>query len=125
MSYVYYNPNPIRLSVGDCVIRAISCALDMSWKEAYLAVCAKGLTMYDMPSANRVWGQFLKDNGFVKKQIPDVCPECYSVREFCFDNPRGIYVLGTGEHVVCVRDGNYFDSWDSGMEIPIYYFERR
>ena len=81
--------------------------------------------MCDMPSANRVWGQFLKDKGFRKVQIPDVCPECYTVREFCRDNPRGIYVLGTGEHVVCVRNGDYFDSWDSGMEIPIYYFERR
>lgn len=27
MSYVYYNPNPLKLSVGDCTIRAISRAL--------------------------------------------------------------------------------------------------
>lgn len=27
-------------------------------------------------------------------------------------------------HVVCVQDGYYYDSWDSGNEIPIYYWER-
>ena len=66
MSYVYYNPNPLKLSVGDCTIRAISCALNMSWKETYLALCTQGFQMYDMPSANRVWGEYLKSKGFKK-----------------------------------------------------------
>ena len=122
--YVYYNPNPIGLSVGDCVIRAISCALNQSWIKTYTDLLAQGLSMFDMPSANRVWGQFLKTKGFKKFQIPDFCPDCYTIRDFCYDNPYGIFVVGTGEHVVCVIDGHYFDSWDSGNEVPIYYFKR-
>ena len=122
--YVYYNPNPIGLSVGDCVIRAISCALNQSWVKTYTDLLAQGLSMFDMPSANRVWGQFLKTKGFKKFQIPDFCPDCYTIRDFCYDNPYGIFVVGTGEHVVCVIDGHYFDSWDSGNEVPIYYFKR-
>ena len=124
MFYVYYNPNPLKLSVGDCVIRAISCALNKSWKETYVEIVTQGFMMYDMPSANRVWGQYLKSKGFRKYQIPDTCPDCYTVRDFCYEHPRGIYILGTGEHVVCVKNGHYFDSWDSGNEIPIYYFKR-
>ena len=124
MSYVYYNPNPLGLSVGDCTIRAISQALSMTWKETYLALMNQGLHMYDMPSANRVWGEFLKLNGFKKYQLPDTCPDCYTIRDFCYDFPVGTYVVGTGEHVVCVKNGNYFDSWDSGNEIPLYYFKR-
>ena len=27
-------------------------------------------------------------------------------------------------HVVCVEDGKYFDSWDSGNEIPLFYWEK-
>ena len=123
--YIYYNPNPKGLSVGDCTIRAISCALDLSWKRTYLYLVLQGLQMCDMPSANRVWGQFLKNNGFVKHQIPDTCPECYTIKDFCYDNPNGTFVVGTGEHVVCVIDGNYYDSWNSGNEIPIYFFHRR
>ena len=125
MAYIYYNPNPFKLSVGDCTIRAISCALNQSWKETYMGLVNQGYQMYDMPSANRVWGQYLKNNGFKKYQIPDTCPECYTIRDFCYDFPYGTYVVGTGEHVVCVYNGNYYDSWDSGNEIPIYYFERR
>ena len=81
--------------------------------------------MCDMPSANRVWGEYLKSKGFKKFQMPDMCPECYTVRDFCQHNPHGIFILGTGEHVVCVIEGDYYDSWDSGYEIPIYYFQRR
>lgn len=123
--YIYYNPNPKGLSVGDCTIRAISCALSLSWKRTYLYLVSQGLQMCDMPSANRVWGQFLKNNGFVKHQIPDTCPECYTIKDFCYDNPEGTFVVGTGEHVVCVIDGDYYDSWNSGNEIPIYFFHRR
>lgn len=125
MSYVYYNPNPLKLSVGDCTIRAISRALNYSWKHTYLSLAIQGFLMYDMPSANRVWGEFLKSQNFIKRQIPDTCPDCYTIRDFCIDNPIGTFIVGTGEHVVCVINGDYYDSWDSGNEIPIYYFERR
>lgn len=125
MAYIYYNPNPLGLSVGDCTIRAISRALDLSWTDTYMGLVNQGYQMYDMPSANRVWGQYLKDNGFKKFQLPDFCPECYTIRDFCYDYPIGTYIVGTGEHVVCVRNGDYYDSWDSGNEIPIYYFKRR
>ena len=124
MSYVYYNPNPLKLSVGDCTIRAISCALNYTWEHTYNALARQGYKMCDMPSSNRVWSEFLKLKGFKKYQIPDTCPVCYTIRDFCYEHPIGIYILGTGEHVVCVIDGDYYDSWDSGNEIPIYYFER-
>ena len=125
MSYISYNPNPKGLSVGDCTIRAISRALNLSWVKTYISLVVQGLKMCDMPSANRVWGEFLKSKGFQKFQIPDTCPDCYTIRDFCYDNPFGIFVVGTGEHVVCVIDGDYYDSWDSGNEIPIYYFIKR
>lgn len=123
--YVYYNPNPLGLSVGDCTIRAISCALNIPWEQTYDLLAQLGFDMSDMPSSNRVWSELLKINGFKKYQLPDTCPACYTIRDFCYDHPVGIYVVGTGEHVVCIKNGNYFDSWDSGNEIPIYYFQRR
>lgn len=72
MSYIYYNPNPLKLSVGDCTIRAISCALGISWDDTYCALADLGFEMYDMPSANRVWGQFLKINRFKMNGTQDV-----------------------------------------------------
>lgn len=125
MSYIKYNPNPKNLSVGDCTIRAISCALGLSWEETYLSLLIQGYLMSDMPSSNRVWGDFLKSQGFTKHQLPDTCPDCYTIRDFCHDFPYGTFIVGTGEHIVTIINGNYYDSWDSGYEIPIYYFERR
>ena len=56
--------------------------------------------------------------------IPNSCPDCYTVRDFCFDNPRGAFLLATGSHVVTVIDGDYYDTWNSGSEVPIYFWTK-
>jgi len=35
MSFIYYNPNPERKLVGDCVIRAISKVTNQTWEDTY------------------------------------------------------------------------------------------
>ena len=123
MSFVQANPNPRNGRVGDCVIRAITIATDSTWEKVYSELAAYGFMMGDMPSSNEVWAQYLKDKGFKRAIIPDDCPkDCYTIRDFCEDNSKGIYILGTGSHVVAVIDGNYYDTWDSGYEVPIYYW---
>lgn len=123
--FIYLNPNPAKILVGDCVIRAISISQDRSWLSVYDDICSQGRELYDMPSSNEVWGQYLKGLGYKKRIIPDNCPNCYTLREFANDNPIGNFIVGTGTHVICVINGNYYDTWDSGDEVPIYYFERR
>lgn len=125
MSYVYHNSNPDGKIVGDCVIRAISLATGKTWSDTYIDISEKGLSMHDMPSSNYVWSSYLKDLGFRRQIIPDTCPDCYTIREFTYEHPYGIFILGTGSHVVTVIDGNYYDIWDCGDEVPIYYFQRR
>lgn len=125
MAYVKYNPNPDGKSVGDCVIRAISKATGKSWEDVYTGVCLTGYSMCDMPSANCVWGAYLRHNGFMREIVPNECPECYNVSDFAREHPRGTYILALTGHVVCVQDGDWYDSWDSGDKIPMYYWERR
>ena len=122
--YIEYNPNPKRKSVGDCVIRAITRVLEESWDEVFVSLMIKAFKMKDMPSSNSVWGSFLKNKGFSRHTIPDTCPDCYSIKEFCIDHPEGIYVIATGSHAVACVDGDYFDSWDSGEETPVYYWRK-
>lgn len=121
---VQYNPNPLGKSVGDCVIRAISKILDKGWVWTYIELCIQGLLMADMPSSNAVWGAYLKSKGFHKENIPDTCPDCYTIADFANDNPRGIYAVCTGSHVVAVINGGVFDSWDSLRETPIFYWRK-
>lgn len=120
--YVFYNPNPFHNNNGDCVIRAIGKVTGQSWDDTYLDLCDKGFEMKDMPSSNKVWSSYLKSKGFKKHIIPNYCPDCYSIKEFCKDNPVGRFVVHVDGHVVAIENGNYFDTYDSGNEVPIYYF---
>lgn len=124
MAYRYYNPNPHAKSIGDCTVRAISKVLDQSWDKTYIELCIEGYLMKDLPDSNTVWDSYLRGCGFRRRVIPNTCPDCYTVRDFCREHPYGIFILATGSHVVAVVDGNYYDSWDSGNEIPIYYYGR-
>lgn len=54
----------------------------------------------------------------------DQCPDCYTVKDFAYDHPHGLYVLGPHEHAVSILDGDWWDSWDSGLTVPTYYFRR-
>lgn len=120
MAYKYFNPNPLGKHVGDCVIRAISKLTGQDWETVYLGIATTGYELCDMPSSNAVWATYLKRRGYRRHVIPDTCPECYTVRNFCRDNRRGRFLLATGGHVIAVIDGDYYDVWDSGDEVPIY-----
>jgi hypothetical protein len=120
----YINLNPRKKSVGDCTIRAIGIATDKGWMETYLDLCLFGLLMADMPSANAVTTSYLKSKGFRRRTIPDDCPDCYTIEDFCKDHPKGTFVIGTGSHLTTVIDSVLWDSWDSRNETPVYYFEK-
>lgn len=123
--YIYANPNPVAGNrTGDCVVRAIALALDMSWDDVYDDLCLIGKEMGDWGNKNEVWGAYLKQHGFRRYAIPNTCPDCYTVKDFCLDHPRGTYILGTGTHVVCTKDGNHLDAWNSSDECPVFYWEK-
>lgn len=124
MGYIPTNPNPNNNHTGDCVIRAISIAENKDWDDVYVELMVKGYVMKDMIESNELWNSYLHGLGYNRYIIPNTCPDCYSVREFAEDHPQGIYILGTGTHAVTVIDGNYYDTWDSGYKVPIYYWKK-
>lgn len=121
--FIYYNPNPERRGTGDCVIRGISKVTHKDWERTYVGVCMQGLLLHDMPEQNHVWSEYLFHQGFIRRMIPNSCPHCYSVKDFCLDHPNGLFLLACSSHVVAIEDGNYYDAWDSGNEVPLYYWE--
>lgn len=123
--WIEYNPNPVGRKVGDCSVRAIAKALKTDWETAYTMIALNGYNMGDMPSSDSVWGAVLRQNNFYRKAVPNTCPDCYTVNDFCRDHPYGTFVLGFGGHVATVVDGDLYDSWDSSDELPQYYWYRK
>lgn len=118
------NINPFHRRADDCTVRAIATVLGKTWEEVYADICIEGLRYYDMPSANHVWGSYLRKHGYVRHIIPDTCPNCYTVKEFSEDHPEGKYILCMSGHVTAVIDGDVYDSWDCLDKIPIYYWTK-
>lgn len=121
--WVKCNPNPLGRQTGDCVVRAIAIATDHSWREAYRDLCRIGEIEADLPNSNMVWGIDLKEKGGRQFLLPETCPSCMTVAAFCERYSRGVYVIGTGSHAVACIDGDWYDSFDSGMEVPTYFWK--
>ena len=128
--WVYKNLNPLGKVTGDCVVRACAFALGQSWDDTYNDLCDIGYDRKEMPSWNSTWWAYLKERGFSRHVIPDTCPDCYQVKDFASDHPQGTYVLfipyssDNSGHAVAVRDGNWYDTWQSGFEIPLVYWTK-
>lgn len=125
MAYIYYNANPDDKYVMDCVIRAIATVFNTTWDAVALDLTKIQLVKHNLQNSDEVWGEYLAINGFRRGFIPDTCPHCYTLKQFCIDHPKGVYVVGTGEHVIAVINGDYYDTMDTGDSVIRYYWERR
>ncbi len=132
--FIHYNDNPFGLDVGDCVIRAISVGLNYNWFMVHDELSFLSRQMADMPSSNRVWKQYLYNKGYTEHFVENTCPDCLTVAKFAKNHPKGRYILSTceytkanniivtGSHLIAIIDGNYYDTWDSGGDVPLSYF---
>lgn len=122
--WIKANPNPAGKQVPDCVIRAICIALNKSWLEVsdelYFGYARRE---FSVTCDDHIWGHYLYDYGFEPFLLPHSCPACITIRQFCGMYPRGTYIIGTGAHAVAVIDGDYYDTWDSGDQIPSFFWK--
>lgn len=94
------------------------------WDTVYIHIIVEGYRMKMMPSDNPVWGSYLKRSGYSRHLIPEECPVCYTLKDFCQEYDHGKFLVATGTHVIAVVDGNYYDTWDSGDETVLYYWKK-
>ena len=107
-SWIRFNPNPVGNRVEDCAQRAIAAALDVDWDTASDLIYEMAKGMGTTPHDDAAWGAVLRRAGFVRAVIPNRCPDCYTVADFCRDHPRGVYVLKLSGHVATVIDGHVY-----------------
>lgn len=110
----YYNPNPLKKETGDCSVRALCKATGKDWDEVFKELFWIGFELKVMPSQDEAWREFLIRNGFeynkltIKKGMKRL-----TVDSFTRSNKEGIHVLRVANHLVTVRDGFSWDTWDS------------
>jgi len=112
-----YNPNPQGNNVGDCSLRAYCCAFGWSWDEAFdnssKIAKSKALMMDSHKTCVAVMESqgYVLDDEFRKAKIKNL-----TVNEFAVRHPYGTYIVNTHGHLICVKNGKYYDSWDSGSK---------
>ena len=116
--WIKYNPNPKGKRVGDCTARGVAKALGVDWEQAYIGIALQGYIDCNMPSANAVWGEYLSQHGFERHGVD----YGVTVARFAEEHKQGTYVLALADHVVTVKEGNVYDTWDSTNEKVLYYW---
>lgn len=121
--WIFANPNPAKKNVPDCVIRAVCIALNIPWMKVKHDLNKLSDEEFSVTCDDHVWGKYLYRLGFRPVLLPKGCPQCITIRMFSQIFPKGTYIIGTGYHAVAVIDGNYYDTWDSGDEVPSFFWK--
>lgn len=129
--YCYYQPNKLDIKdeYGDCTIRALSKALNISWLEAFdltIPYCRK----YQIPNvfftSKKIEMEVMKDLGFEYYGISNKKgTKRPTVKEFASSHKEGTYILNVANHEVACVNGKYYDTWDSGFKSLYGYYERK
>lgn len=119
MNFEYFNPNPLSIKKRknwnkcDCSIRSICGATELDWVTIYKEICDAGLSIYDVPGSKDTIDIVLKNHGFVwVKQERGT--KKLTVKDFAKTHKNEVCVLSCSGHVLCTKNGKYYDTWDSG-----------
>ena len=114
MAFKFYNRHPKGISTTDCVVRAISTALDIDYLE-----CRRNLN-----KAKRELGfSNYKDTKFLYKYFEGYPRLIFKAikgeprikaEDFTLLHPKGTYIVKLAGHITCITDGVIFDTWDCG-----------
>ncbi len=107
-----YNRHPKGIKTTDCVVRAISTALDIDYLE-----CRRTLNK----TKKELGFNSYKDTKFLYKFLENYPRLIYKAikgeprikgSDFTDLHPEGTYILKLAGHITCVIDGVILDTWD-------------
>lgn len=122
--FKYHNANPKNNFTGDCVARAISVAMGITWEEAVRDMTDHAISKGYMFNDKKNIKSYLKSHGWVKCKEPrDVFNKKIIAEDYLIDNyfSRAIVNLGT-RHIAAIIDGQIWDTWNSSHEVIHSYW---
>lgn len=129
--FKYYQPNnkDVKDKYGDCTIRALSKALNLTWLETFdltVPYCREYQTPnifnLDAKTEKEVMSKLGFDYHSISNKKGSKRP---TVASFAKEHKSGTYILNVANHEVAVVDGIYYDTWDSGSCSLYGYYEKR
>ena len=112
-----YNPNPKKKNVGDCSLRAYCAAFGWTWEEAFEKSSEIAKDEAIMMDTHKTCEKVMEGEGYVlDEEFKKSKRKDLTVNEFALTHSYGTYFLNTHGHLLCVKDGEYWDSWDSGKK---------
>ena len=120
-NFHYYNANPKNKITGDCVIRAISTAMERPYNEVYRELFEFSLGCGLMLNDKKCYEKYLEAQGWKKNKQPRKDDNtkytgvefCKEVREYTFNYPDRMIAHIGGHHIVAIVDGRVWDIWNS------------
>lgn len=115
--YIYFQPNEKdkKGKYGDCSVRAICKAENITWLEAYDLMCKYSREIQCPFNVKEGFEYILKNLGYKYHSIgrPKKGEKRPTVKTFAMEHNKGIYLPIVASHYVCIKDGDWYDSWDS------------
>lgn len=126
-TYQYYQPNKkdLKDEYGDCVIRALTKALDMTWVEIFDEMQPLSREMQVPFNCKPCYQPYILSKGFTYCGISNKKgSKRPTVAQFAKNHPQGTYILRLAHHLVAVKNGQYFDTWDCGAKSLYGYWQK-
>ena len=127
MSYKYFKSSK-KKRASDCSVRCIMAAEGLDWNTAFGKLVETAYKEIDVPNDSGVIEKTLKKMGYEKRKAEMVSNGIRNrrlcVREFAKLHKKGTFILSLTGHVVCVKNGHWYDTWDCGEYKVFKYWEK-
>ena len=136
-SFHFYNANPKNRITTDCVIRALSTALEIPYNQVVMEMAELQCKTGFDPSETKTIDKYLQQHGWVKQGQPRKWDKTkYTGKEFCEEaltSKYGLYpykdqriVANMGSHhIVAIVNGQVWDTWNStGGKVGIIWTKK-
>jgi hypothetical protein len=135
--FEYYNPNPTQRyrrdgkpmgwHKGDCHIRCVAKALEISWEDAIKMEFEEALKRHDAVGSTKCIEAILLRNGY-KKGRPFQRGAIKPLVRNMLNNPHNKdydIVFNMHRHVATGKQGILYDTWNCGNESVLSYWFRK
>lgn len=122
MIYKYFQPNDkdTKDKYGDCAVRAICKAENLSWLDAYDIMYKYAREVQCPMNIKQGYEHILKSLGYEYGHFKHGGKRP-NVKKFATEHKDGTYICVCANHYVCIKNGHYYDTWDSG-EVHLYSY---